>query len=390
MDFDFSEIKFHGDDELDEVIQRLLDEPTIYRISRFLNNDISEEKTRELLESFGLVRDFQIDFILNIIKRLIAKNIDELSSDGADKLSHSRDSKYVFITNHRNIVMDASLLNHELHKTFGEDFESTAIAIGDNLLSIPWVKDMARLNKSFVVIRGSSVQNMLENTKKLSHYMRQLVLNKNSSVWIAQREGRTKDGNDITQQGLLKMLQMSGEKDFVKNYSELNLVPVAISYEYDPCVKDKVKELASIENTGSYIKGPLDDFNSMYNGMMGYKGRVHYSFGNLITPEVLQQIDGDIPRNEKIHGLAKIIDDFIHSNYRLWPNNFIAADMLNSKEQFVGKYDIEDKHKFDTLMSETLDDLEGDAVQNKRIFLTMFANPVKNAHKLKSEFTFDF
>lgn len=390
MDFDFSEIKFHGDDELDEVIQRLLDEPTIYRISRFLNNDISEEKTRELLESFGLVRNFQIDFILNIIKKLISKNIDELTSDGTDNLSHSRDSKYVFITNHRNIVMDASLLNHELHKTFDKDFESTAIAIGDNLLSIPWVKDMARLNKSFVVIRGASVQKMLENTKKLSHYMRQLVLNKKSSVWIAQREGRTKDGNDITQQGLLKMLQMSGGKDFVDNYSELHLVPVAISYEYDPCVKDKVKELASIENTGSYVKGPLDDFNSMHNGMMGYKGRVHYSFGKEITPDILQQIDGDIPRNEKIHGLAGIIDGFIHSNYRLWPNNFIAADMLNNKVQFTDKYDADDKSKFDTLMSETLDDLDGDTVQNKRIFLTMFANPVKNAHKLELEFIFDF
>ena len=215
-------------------------------------------------------------------------------------------------------------------------------------------------------------------------------MNKTSSVWIAQRAGRTKDGNDFTQQGLLKMFQMSGDKDFVDNYSELHLIPVAISYEYDPCVKDKVKELASIANTGKYIKSPLDDFNSMYNGLMGYKGRVHYSFGPEITADDLRKIDGAIPRNEKIHGLAHIIDDFIHANFRLWPNNYIATDMINQSIQFSDKYTIEEQSKFGIYMNEKLSDIDGDANQHKDIFLKMFANPVKNAFKYNPKFKFDF
>jgi hypothetical protein len=170
----------------------------------------------------------------------------------------------------------------------------------------------------------------------------------------------------------------------------LHLVPVALSYEYDPCIVDKIKELASIENTGTFVKGPLDDFNSMYNGLMGYKGRVHYCFGDEITSEILQQIDGDIPRNEKIHGLAGIIDSFIHANYKLWPNNFIATDLLNSKTQFADKYSNIEKESFDKYMSETLNNIDGDYEQNKRIFLTMLSNPVKNAYKNNSSFSFDF
>lgn len=390
MDFDFSEIRCYNDGDYTEVVERLLKEPTIYRISRFLQEGISDEEVRVKLMSYDSVRDFQINFVLGVVKKLVTYSIDKLTSTGSEKLSNSREDKYTFISNHRNIVMDASLLNHELYETFHGDFESTAIAIGNNLLSIPWVKDLARLNKSFVVIRDSGVQQMLENSKVLSHYIRQYIRDRQSSVWIAQREGRTKDGNDFTQPGLLKMFLMSGSNDFVESFSELRLVPVAISYEFDPCICDKVKELSAIENAGEYVKEPMDDFNSMYNGMMGHKGRVHFSFGDEISAEVLRTIDPNIPRNEKIKKLAEHIDEFVYANYKLWPNNYIAADLLNGNTQFADFYNTEDKQRFEGYMDTKLGSVKGDDDQNKRILLTIFANPVKNAHLGSPKFAFNF
>lgn len=391
MEEDFSDIRYYGEDDLNEVIERLLDEPTIYRIGKFVLGQVSDEEIKNELRSFQKVIDFQVDFILEIIKKIIIKSTDGLTSDGAGKFSHSKNDKYMFITNHRNIVLDASFINHELFVAYQDDFESTAIAIGNNLLNVPWIKDMARLNKSFVVIRDASVQQMLENSKKLSRYIRKLITERVSSVWIAQREGRAKDGNDATQPGLLKMFQMSGSGNFVEDYGSLHIVPVAISYEYDPCVTEKVKERIAIENEGSYVKGPLDDFTSMYNGLMGYKGRVHLSYGEEITPEVLSKMDGQISKNEKIKHLADYIDDFIHDNYKLWSNNYIASDMINSKVQFDNFYTQEEKIAFEKYMEEKLLPFGNDnKEQQVLIFLKMHSYPVKNAYKKNTDFTFDF
>jgi hypothetical protein len=390
MEFDFSEIRYYGDKDLKEVIERLITEPTIYRIGRFVFGDISEEDLKSKLRSYKTVREFQLDFILQIIIKLVDKSTDAVTSNEVNRYSHDKKAKYVFITNHRNIVMEASLLNYQLARTYGDDFESTSIAIGNNLLGIPWVKDIARLNKSFIVIRDAAVQQMLENSKVLSQYMRTLIKESISSVWIAQREGRTKDGNDYTQPGLLKLLQMSGSKDFVENYSNLHIVPVAISYEKDPCIVDKVRELSAIENTGEFVKGPLDDFNSMYNGLMGQKGRVHLSFGDEITADVLSKIDPSLNRNEKIKKLADYIDEFIYDNYKLWENNYIAADIINNNSQFSNKYTEEEKKEFINIMNEKIGTMDGDRSQLERIYWKMFAYPVKNANRNLSSLSFDF
>ncbi len=390
MEFDFSEIRYYEDKDLKEAIERLLAEPTMYRVGRYVFGNISDDEFRAILRSYNTVKDFQIKFILEVIKKLVKNSITQVTSNKIDRYSRDKNAKYIFITNHRNIVMDASLLNYKLEEVYGSDFESTSIAIGNNLLGIPWVKDLARLNKSFIVIRDAAVQKMLENSKVLSQYMRNLIIESKSSVWIAQREGRTKNGNDFTQPGLLKLLQMSGSNDFVENYANLHIVPVAISYEIDPCITDKLKELASIENTGEFVKGPLDDFNSMYNGLTGKKGRVHLNFGDEITADVLSKIDSSLKRNEKIRKLAEIIDDFIYSNYMLWENNYIAADIINKKEQFSNKYTQEEKTEFIRIMNEKIDSLEGDRNQFENIYLKMFAYPVKNANRNTSSLSFDF
>ena len=388
-DFDFSDIRFYDDRDFKQVMQRLAIEPEMRRIVRFLKDgNIDDSEIPGYLLSFKNVHDFQMNFIINVIKKIRSISIKSLTSDGIENVNYNK--PYLFLTNHRNIVLDASLLNLVLYEHDPADFKSTGIAIGDNLLTIPWVRDLARINKSFIVKRGLGVQEMLESSKKLSHYIRKLITEDNTSIWIANREGRTKDGNDFTQAGLLKMFQMSSKKSFVENYGELHILPVAISYEFDPCDTSKVKELVTIANEGKYEKGPMDDFNSMFTGLMGNKGRVHYSFGKEITYDDLRALDDDIPKNEKIKHLADYLDDFYHSAYKLWPSNYVAADLLNENDAFSDFYSNEDKEYFVQMMNDRTKRLEGDQEQIKYTYLKMFAYPVKNHYKKSGDYHFNF
>ncbi len=388
-DFDYSDIRFYDDRDYAQVIQHLAYEPEMRRVVRFLlDGNIEDKDVPPYLLSFKNVRDFQMKFIIRVIKKIEKISIAKLTSDGLENVDPTKN--YLFLTNHRNIVLDASLINLVLFDRNIEDFESTAIAIGDNLLTIPWVRDIARINKSFIVKRGLGVQEMLESSKRLSQYIRKLVTEDDTSIWIANREGRTKDGNDFTQAGLLKMFQMSSKESFVENYGELHILPVALSYEFDPCDTSKVKELVTIANEGKYEKEPMDDFNSMFNGLMGNKGRVHYSFGKEITFDDLKALDGSIPKNEKIKHLADYLDNFYHQHYKLWPSNFVAADLLNANNAFEANYSAEDVANFQDMMSSRIKRLEGDANQNRTTYLSMYAYPVKNHYKDDANYQFSF
>ena len=388
-DFDFSDIRFFDDRDYPRVIQHLAYEPEMRRVVRFLlDGNIEDKDIPPYLLSFKNVRDFQMKFIIRVIKKIEKTSITRLTSDGLENVDPHRN--YLFLTNHRNIVLDASLLNLVLFNRNIEGFESTAIAIGDNLLTIPWVRDIARINKSFIVKRGLGVQEMLESSKKLSQYIRMLITEESSSIWIANREGRTKDGNDFTQAGLLKMFQMSSKESFVENYGELHILPVALSYEFDPCDSSKVKELVTIANEGKYEKGPMDDFNSMFNGLMGNKGRVHYSFGKEITYDDLKTLDGEIPKNEKIKHLADYLDSFYHKHFKLWPSNYVAADLLNGNKIFSSNYTEDDLTIFKEMMDSRIKRIEGDAEQNRTTYLSMYAYPVKNHFKGDDNYHFSF
>lgn len=388
-DIDYSDIRFYDDNDFPEVIKKLAYEPEMRRIVRFLlDGNILDEEVPSFLLSFKNIKDFQLNFIINVIKKVREVSVKEFTYSGIENVDYSE--PHLFLTNHRNIVLDASFLNLALWENNANEFKSTGIAIGDNLLTIPWVRDMARINKSFIVKRGLGVQQMLESSKKLSNYIRDLITKDQTSVWIASREGRTKDGNDITQAGLLKMFQMSSSENFVENYSELKILPVAISYEFDPCDSDKVKELVTKLNKGKFEKGPMDDFISMFNGLMGEKGRVHYEFGKEITAVDLQALDADVPKNEKIKHLADYLDDFYHQNYRLWPSNYIAADMLNENTTFSDFYSQADYDYFEDMMNNRTKRIEGDAAQIKHIYLSMFAYPVKNHFKNDDNYSFKF
>lgn len=388
MSFDYSKIRYFSDKDMFKVLPSLIQEPTIFKITSYIFPGISQEEYTKLWTSFTSVRDFQNRFTVALMDRLIADSITEISSSNIERMSPDRAN--LFITNHRNIVLDSALLNWLLIKQFGDPYKTTAIAIGNNLLSTPWVRNLARINKSFIVQRDTTVQEMLMSSKRLSAYMRKTLLKEKNSIWIAQREGRTKDGNDLTQSGLLKMLNMSGGEDFVESFAELSIVPVAISYEYDPCDKMKLIELATIEQGIKYTKAPMEDFNSMFYGIMGHKGRVHYEFGEVITKDVLQGIEGKKSINEKIKFISDHIDRFIHSAFKLWPLNYIAADILNNSSYFTDQYTEDEYNDYVKRMEEAVYGSDFEPQVLKRIYLRMHANPVKNKLQDNSNFTFDF
>lgn len=389
MEFDYSDIRYYNDDDFKKFIHELAAEPSMHGVLKFYQPGITEAQTKEFLLSFENITGFQKVFIINLIEKLINHSVSELTYSGLENLDPNR--KYLFITNHRNIVMDVSMLNYVLYKHFGDKFQSTAIAIGNNLLGIPWVKHLARMNKSFLVERGLTPQEMLISSKRLSYYIREIISSGADSVWIAHREGRTKDGNDFTQAGLIKMLTMSGEGLFAENMGQLHIVPVALSYEFDPCDASKINEIAAIRKGEKYIKGPMEDFNSMFNGMMGAKGRVHFHFGEEFTKENLLKINENIPVNQKVRNFCDVLDRFIYTNYRLNENNYIATDLLNGNSAFSHLYTAEQASKFVESMDEKLETLGGNYLMNRDIMLKMFGYPVRNYYSvIENDYQFEF
>lgn len=388
MEFDFSDIRYFSDEEFVDIIPGLQAEDAFRRVANYMQDGISDEAYVALFKSINTIEDFQMKFILKVLERIERDSIDELSCGGLEGLDLSKPS--VFITNHRNIVLDASLMNLLIYRHDPKNYNSCAIAIGNNLLTMPWVKNLARVNRSFIVERDTNAIEMLRSSQRLSHYIRHIQKVDNRSVWIAQREGRTKDGNDLTQPGLLKMLKMAGSKDFVENYSEVNLIPVSISYEFDPNASMKVNELYKISKEGSYTKGPMDDFNSMFMGCIGHKGRVHYEFGKPITTEVLQSLDGKFPLNEKIKNLAEYIDQYVYRSYKLYPSAYVAADILNKNKQFASFYSEQDYALLEQKLADCISDVESANADHTDIFLKSYANPVKNFYSNDPKYCFDF
>lgn len=389
MNFDYSEIRYYNDDDFRKYIGVLADEPLMYRILNFYKPGISETEAKNFLLSFKSINDFQKNFIIHLIEKIINSSIERLTFSGVENIDLNK--KHLFITNHRNIVMDVSILNYILYKSLGDNFQSTAIAIGNNLLGIPWVKHLARMNKSFLVERDLTIQEMLLSSKRLSAYIREIITSGTDSIWIANREGRTKDGNDFTQAGLIKMLTMSSEGLFSKVIGELNVIPVAISYEYDPCDQYKINEIATTRRGEKYVKGPTEDFNSMFLGLMGKKGKVHIHFGEEFTKDKLLKINENIPVNQKVRNFCDYLDRFIYSNYHLYENNYIAADLLNRKPNFEHLYSKLQYNAFVEQVNEKLSQIEGDRETNLDIMLKMFGYPVKNYYSvIQSDYKFNF
>lgn len=371
----FDPIRPFEPDELPDVFDRLLQNEQFCSVLAYLYPDVPKEALAEKMHACKDNLDFQKTFCYGFLVQLLARLSKGCDIDIA---SLDTDSRYTFISNHRDIVLDSALLDKLL---IDAGFNTTCeIAIGDNLLKLPWVKDLVRVNKSFIVERALSMREMLMASKRLSEYMHFVIAEKNDNVWIAQREGRAKDSNDRTQEAILKMMVMGGEGSIIDRLKQLHLVPLAISYEYDPCDYLKAAELQARRDNPSWQKGPMDDVTSMQTGIMGYKGYIHYQCADCID-SYLDTIPADTPKTDLFRLIADHIDRQIFAGYRLYPNNYVALDLLQGDSAHADHYTAEDKAQFEAYLKGQLDKIEMEGKDDAYLreqMLKMYANPAIN------------
>lgn len=377
---EFDDIRPYNDDEVAPVLQRLFENPKLRENMENYFPELDWESFKSQTLSIGNVHDLQHQIVKKLVFVLVRRSSTSISSTGYENIS--KDRPCVYISNHRDIILDVSILSVLLADN---GFDIPEVAIGDNLLLAPWIEDVVKLNKSFVVKRGISGRQMYEASRLLSQYIHFVIQNKKESVWIAQREGRAKDSNDRTQDSLLKMLAMSREKNFLENIEKLNITPVSISYEYDPCDFLKAKEFQQRRDDPEFKKSRLDDLISMQTGLFGFKGNIRFRIGKPVNPQ-LQQLDKSLNRNELAPLIAQLIDNEIFRNYKFYPANYIAYDRLWGKDFFKAEYTSGDEEIFDTYLHKQLEKI--DLPDRDIPFLTekileMYANPVKNQLSVK-------
>jgi 1-acyl-sn-glycerol-3-phosphate acyltransferase len=373
----FDAIRPFYDAEVNEAIVSSINHPMMKALMNFSFPEVEDEVWKEQLRKTHSIRDFQCNFIYNSVQKVLEKTSDGLSTSGFEKLE--KNTSYLFISNHRDILLDTTLLNASL---FEHGLVMTASAIGDNLVTKSFIKILAKLNRNFLVQRGLTPREMLESSKLLSDYIGQLLLRENRSVWIAQREGRTKDGNDATNPGVLKMLGMgSDEQNLMDYFKKIKIVPVSISYEYDPTDAMKMPQILAEANQEIYIKDKNEDFINLMSGVMGPKRRIHIHVGEVLNSEI-EIIKAELDNsNKQIQALAQIIDDSILSNYRLWPTNYIAYDIVNQTNAYSHLYSDNEKSLFERRLEMRIDHENPVALQS---FLSMYANPVVNKMKYEN------
>ncbi len=375
MAFDFEDIRSYDNDEYQQVVGDLTEVvPLMQAINNYLPQ-YSVEQIKEQLLSYRNCDEFQANRSCGIVQRIIDTTMNSFDYEGVLKLD--KEETYLYISNHRDIILDSALINYCIH---GRNYNFCEIAIGSNLVKESWVKKLVRLNKSFIVKRNVPKEEMLEASKTLSGYINHALKAKRNSVWIAQREGRAKDGDDKTNPALLKMFVLANDGDLLDYLVNMNITPVSISYELDPCDYLKIPELIKKSKGETYQKAPGEDNQHMLLGLNGNKGQVFIRFGQPINDKI--KAFADIKnRNELLKTIAEEIDKEIYLNYQMWPSNYIAYDLLQQSNKYTAKYTNEEKQQFMNYMEERIAKLPPDE-QNKHFFLTMYANPVINREKV--------
>jgi 1-acyl-sn-glycerol-3-phosphate acyltransferase len=370
----FDHIRPFYDSEVNEAIRSVVHHPMMKALMSFTFPDKEEEVWAGQLLKTHSKRDFQINFIYHAVQKVLEKSSEGLTSSGFEKLE--KHTPYLFISNHRDIILDTSLLNVCLYD-YGQIM--TASAIGDNLVQKSFLHTLSRLNRNFLVQRSLSPRELLQSSKLMSEYIYRLVSRENRSVWIAQREGRTKDGNDATQQGVLKMLAMASDEENLMDYfRKIKIVPVSISYEYDPTDALKMPQLMAKAKDEIYIKEKNEDFTTLLSGIMGQKKRIHIHVCDVLDSELVKIKEEQDNQNKQIQALAQVLDDAILSSYKLWPTNYIAFDLLHNTSQYSDKYTEKEKLLFERRLEMRID--IGNKVMREG-FLAMYANPVVNKMK---------
>lgn len=375
---EFDEIRPYSPEELPQIFKELLADPSFQAVLTNIIPGVPVEMLAAKLYQCKTNLDVQKTFFHKLLHDIIDKYSDGFDMDTSSLSDKNRN--YTFVSNHRDIVLDPGFLSVGL---LDNHFPTTVeIAIGDNLLIFPWIKKLVRINKAFIVQRALSMRQMLESSARMSRYIHFAITQKKENVWIAQREGRAKDSNDRTQDSVLKMLAMAGEGDVIDRLKELNIVPTALSYEYDPCDYLKAQEMQQKRDIEGFKKSQEDDLNNMQTGIFGYKGRVHFQTAPCINEE-LEALRG-LPKTEVFSRISELIDVHIHRNYRIYPGNYVACDLLEGGQTFAGHYTNDDKVRFETYVQKKLDMIQlpnKDESFLRRCILTMYANPALNHQK---------
>lgn len=378
---EFDEIRPYSPEELPKIFEELLSDSDFIEVIKKVLPDTPIEALANILRNCKTNLDVQKNIFYGLLHDIIKKCSDGFSFDSSQIADKNKG--YTFISNHRDIVLDSGFLSVGL---IDNGFPTTVeIAIGDNLLIYPWIKKLVRVNKAFIVQRALSMRQMLEASARMSRYIHFAVTQKQENIWIAQREGRAKDSNDRTQDSVLKMLAMGGSGDVIDSLKELNIVPLSLSYEYDPCDFLKAQEMQLKRDVEGFKKSQQDDLVNMQTGIFGYKGRIHFQTGPCINNE-LEALRG-LPKVEIFTKVSEIIDRYIHRNYRMYPANYIACDMLNGNKAMAEHYTAEDKAKFEAYLEKKISlinipDKDIDFLRER--ILTMYANPaINHLHAIK-------
>ena len=371
----FDDIRPYNPDEVPAAMQRIAESDGFPIVASFVFPDQDIKKLRTMVANLKTTEEFQSKVMAQFNEQVIKRSTTEFNVEGIDTLQ--KDVPYLYVSNHRDIVLDSSLLQYKLHSL---GFQTTEITFGANLMCMPLIIDIGKSNKMFRVERGGTPKEFYRCSLHLSEYIRHVITEKHSSVWIAQRNGRTKDGLDKTDQGIIKMFGMSRNDDKIKSLAELNIIPVSVSYEWESCDYLKAFELY-ISRNQKYIKRPGEDVTSILTGITQPKGRVHFEICPQIREEELSAFDC-MTANEYHQQVARLIDQRIISHYRLWPNNYIAHDMLYGTNTYRELYTDEEKQLFVEHMAvlnqmaqlEQYEVTDLDALYD--IFLRIYANPV--------------
>lgn len=381
---EFESIRPYTDEEAREALARVSRHPMMPVISKYL---FPKEKptflSRAIASTNGL-DDFQNKVMSSVVTSILARTSGGFTWSGAEHLHKLKGKTFLAISNHRDIVIDPSLTQYML---FSEGLPCSQICVGDNLLKNRLIEDLMRSNRMIKVLRGLGPRELYKSSRILSAYIRKTITSGESSVWIAQREGRTKDGFDSSEQGLMKMFDMSGEKSFEENFSELNILPLSISYEYESCDARKAREILIKEtNGGKYVKKKNEDTHSILTGIRQRKGHIHLSIGEPVSAEELAAAaSAGRSANDHYQALCKILDDKIIGGYKLWKTNYMGYDLAHGTREFLGvKYLPEELDQFVEYTEHKLGKLERhlDSVRLHQIFWSIYGNPVVSKKNL--------
>ncbi|MDD7552222.1 MAG: 1-acyl-sn-glycerol-3-phosphate acyltransferase [Candidatus Cryptobacteroides sp.] len=375
---DYTSISPYTDQEAVEALKRVARNPFLPVVSKFFFPGAPLNTFRKLLKEIHSIDDFQEIVMSRMVSTAIERSTSGFSYEGVENISGN--GKFLAVSNHRDIILDPALFQYVL---FSNRLQMTEICVGSNLLeSNKVVSDLLRSNRMIKVIRGISARELYLSSKLLSSYIRERITSGGSSVWIAQREGRTKDGFDKTEQGLLKMFDMSGEGSFQENFEALNIIPVSISYEYESCDIRKARELL-ISEKEKYVKKKHEDTHSIISGVKQWKGGVNLFIDKPLTGEEIAQA-AQLGKNDRYQALRQILDNRIIRGYKLWKTNYMAYDLLHGENKYADRYSAEDLEKFKAYTEHKLSkverSLDRDALRIK--FLQIYGNPVVNKESI--------